>query len=302
MSSTEGVLSLGGSDVRPHQFIAPKGVAQAFLDPEFRKALLLHVVKNHVPDLKTALILAVQGGAGEGKSFQAREVCSEADTYVVPLSGAALCGTYEGDAPKVLAEAYRFASSLRETSNKMTVLLVDDFDLSVAATIDDRRYTVNTQLLVGFLMNLADDPRRCGDRAVSRVPIVFTGNNFSLLHGPLIRHGRMNFFEWSPTIDQKIEIVRFMFSGVLLSRDLARIESLVQEFKDKPVSFFAALKEDLVNDAIFDVIAAGAPSLQIFEEAAARSLAGQKLEKLAQVGRTRASRFARDFLERGDGR
>lgn len=285
-----------GPKIKQHRYIAPRGLPQAFVDPGFRKTILLHIAKNHIPDLKTALILAIQGKAGEGKSFQVREACSQAGVNLVPLAGASLSGSYEGEAVSVLADAYCFASALRETTDTMTVLVVDDFDLSVAATIDDRRYTVNTQLLTGFLMNLADDPRRCGDRATSRVPIVVTGNNFRALHGPLIRHGRMNFFEWSPSFDQKVEIVKYIFSGVLPRDDAAKISKLVQKFDNQPISFFSALKDDLIDAALSDSIDAGALSVKSFEKAVANSLKGQSLERLMQLGHARDRRSARDFL------
>ena len=296
MTVPGAALSGNGAKPSPHYFIAPKGAPQAFIAPEFRKAILLHVTKNNLTVLKPALILAVQGKAGEGKSFQVREACSQAGVNLVHLSGSSLSGTYEGESISAFEGAYCFASALRESSGKMTALVVDDFDLSVAAMIDDRRYTVNTQLLTGFLMNLADDPWRCGDRATSRVPIIFTGNNFRSLHGPLTRNGRMNFFEWTPSIDQKIEIVRYMFSGVLLKADLSRVAKLVNRFSDKPISFFSALKDDLVDDAIYEVIETGPLTMQSFEEAAAEALNGQTLERLIQLAHTRERRLAGDFL------
>ena len=63
--------------------------------------------------------------------------------------------------------------------------------------------TVNNQMVVGTLMNLADNPTRVSigqdwrdSDIVNRVPIIVTGNDFSTIWAPLIRDGRMDKFYW----------------------------------------------------------------------------------------------------------
>ena len=63
--------------------------------------------------------------------------------------------------------------------------------------------TVNNQIAVGTLMNLADNPNRASigqkwreSDVTHRVPIIVTGNDFSTLYAPLIRDGRMEKFYW----------------------------------------------------------------------------------------------------------
>lgn len=63
--------------------------------------------------------------------------------------------------------------------------------------------TVNNQIVVGTLMNLADNPTRVSigqkwreSDITNRVPIIATGNDFSTLYAPLIRDGRMEKFYW----------------------------------------------------------------------------------------------------------
>jgi hypothetical protein len=63
--------------------------------------------------------------------------------------------------------------------------------------------TVNTQMVMGTLMNLADNPTRVSigqdyreADIVPRVPIILTGNDLSTLWAPLIRDGRMDKFYW----------------------------------------------------------------------------------------------------------
>lgn len=63
--------------------------------------------------------------------------------------------------------------------------------------------TVNNQIVVGTLMNLADNPTRVSvgqdwreSDFTNRIPIIFTGNDFSIIYAPLIRDGRMEKFYW----------------------------------------------------------------------------------------------------------
>lgn len=66
--------------------------------------------------------------------------------------------------------------------------------------------TVNNQIVVGTLMNLSDNPTRVSvgqdwreSDVTNRIPIIFTGNDFSTIYAPLIRDGRMEKFYWYVT-------------------------------------------------------------------------------------------------------
>ena len=228
----------------------PEGV---WIPDEFERVVLLHVVKNHIPELTPPLILAIQGPQGEGKSFQTRAVCSKRGIYVIPISGSLLSGSFEGDSVNTLQKAYIYASLVRQKINRMVVLLIDDFDLSVASTFEGRRYTVNAQLLSGFMMNLVDDPTKCGEHSTYRIPIIVTGNNFTSLHSPLMRHGRMNFFDWQPSLEQKKRMVYEIFRPILpFSRHA--FDKFVERFGNEPISFFAALKDDLIDHVILQAM------------------------------------------------
>lgn len=68
---------------------------------------------------------------------------------------------------------------------------------------ENTQMTVNNQMVVGTLMNLADNPNRVSvgqawreADIVNRVPIIVTGNDFSTIWAPLIRDGRMDKFYW----------------------------------------------------------------------------------------------------------
>lgn len=284
----------------------PSGKTRAYVPEDFRRAIVLHITKNYA-DLPSSLVLAIQGNKGEGKSFQSREVCSQLGVHVIAISGAMLSGKHEKEAVEVLENAYVWASAVRNNPaapagrKPIVVLLIDDFDLSVASTFGDRTYTANTQLLNGFLMNLTDDPTNCGGKSTARIPIIVTGNNFTGLHLPLTRHGRMNFFEWTPSLEDKRLIVRSIFNAVLSEHAASGLDSFVEEYQNQPVSFFSALKEDMVDEFILQILEEsdswGAIDFNSIQEAATNALHNRNLEELYHLAEKRCSASPNDYLD-----
>ncbi|MCC7163516.1 MAG: AAA family ATPase [Anaerolineae bacterium] len=229
-----------------------KATPNFYLPPQFRNVVILHIVKNSVSNLRPPLILAIQGPMGEGKSEQTREVCSQLGINVVSLSGSTISGVHEKEPVIIVREAYKEAAF--RNKNGRAILLIDDLDTSVVSTHEDRRYTVNSQLVSGTLMNLADDPLHVGDVNTIRTPIIVTGNDFTHLYEPLTRHGRVWFFDWKPDVESKIEIVKHLFVGHVSTAELEEIDNLVSEFQDEPVAFFHQLRNDLYDELILETI------------------------------------------------
>lgn len=276
----------------------PKEPQNVWISNEFTNAVVLHITKNQLNNaqVNTPLILAIQGGTGEGKSFQVKEICSRMKANVLSVSGAMLSGSYERESLDVLMSAYIYASHIKKTSKRPTVLLIDDFDLSVASTFEDRGYTVNSQLLSGFLMNLADDPTQCGQEKTYRIPIIVTGNNFHPLHAPLRRHGRMNIFEWQPSIEQKIRMVRSIFNFESTT-DLQELDDLVKKYAQEPIAFFASLKNDVVDEAILQTInREGRINVNIISHVVENVLMSISVSMLKKVAKARHQVEIRDYL------
>jgi hypothetical protein len=98
--------------------------------------------------------------------------------------------------------------------------------------------TVNNQIVVGTLMNLADNPTRVSvgqewreADMVNRVPLIVTGNDFSTLYAPLIREGRMEKFYWQPTREDIVNIVSRMYEKDGISRK--DVISIVDKFPNQ---------------------------------------------------------------------
>lgn len=83
---------------------------------------------------------------------------------------------------------------------KMAVLMINDIDAGAGRVDQYTQYTVNTQLVNGTLMNIADNPTNVqlpgsyDSEQIQRIPIIVTGNDFSTLYAPLVRDGRMESF------------------------------------------------------------------------------------------------------------
>ncbi len=229
-----------------------------FIPDVFRERVHLHVLKNYFATfIRPSLILAIQGPAGCGKSFQALRACEDRAINVVTLSGAALSGEREHDPVRVLFEAYGRASEEGQKKERPSVLLIDDFHLSAAATYGTRQYTVNTQLLIGALMNLADHPDVCGQKTVTRTPIIATGNDFTTLYQPLIRHGRVDVFDWHPNSEMILPVLRKIYSLVLREDETDRLSELVAAHPDESIAFFVALRGRLMDGPLLDLLRTG---------------------------------------------
>lgn len=241
-----------------HSIIHAKGKRRAdfYVEPSFERAVLVHFAKNAIDIADPPLLLGVQGPRGEGKSESIKEICSKAGITIFHLAGAMLSGVHEAEPVLKLQEAYVEATLYRKVSGGLSLLLIDDIDTSVAAVDSERRYTVNSQLLSGGLMALADNPKQIGDKTTDRVPIVMTGNNFTLLYNALTRHGRMKIFNWKPTVEIKIEIASAIFRDCMSPNDLCLLADLVREHAVEPVAFWRELKSEIYDELLFEGIRA----------------------------------------------
>ena len=163
-------------------------------------------------------ILGLEGPPGTGKSFQARRVLERRGFHVVAASGSSLSGGYERDSVKVFDAVWQQcldASAANPASHP--VLVLEDFELSPAGVRKGVHYTVNSQVLNGHLMSLADDPGAVTLATGYRVPLLMTGNDLSLLHGPLLRTGRMERFVWKPRRAERAELFSSALSRAQIS-------------------------------------------------------------------------------------
>lgn len=176
----------------------------------------------------------------------------------VRMSAGELESPDAGDPVRLIRMRYREAAELIRVRGKMCVLLINDLDAGAGRVDRMTQYTVNTQLVNGTLMNIADNPTDVQlpgsyeTEPIHRVPIIATGNDFSTLYAPLVRDGRMEKFYWQPNHEDRIGVVAGIFEPDGLPRN--DIERLVEAFPQQSLDFFGALRSQLYNNQVRDFI------------------------------------------------
>ena len=227
-----------------------------YIAPAFLEKLAIHITKNYLnlPNVKVPLILGVHGRKGEGKTFQCDLVFEKMGILVVQMSAGELESPDAGDPARLIRMRYREAGEMVKVRGKMAVLVIQDIDAGIGRVDQMTQYTVNTQLVNGTLMNIADTPTNVqlpGSYDASptqRIPIIVTGNDFSTLYAPLVRDGRMEKYYWEPTRDDRIGIVFGIFSGDRVSEgDVAK---LIDIFPTQSIDFYGALRSRLYDEQV----------------------------------------------------
>ncbi|NJR62592.1 MAG: AAA family ATPase [Cyanobacteria bacterium CRU_2_1] len=227
-----------------------------YISPRFLDKIAVHITKNYLdlPGVKVSLILGIHGRKGEGKSFQCELIFQHMGIEVIHMSAGELESPDAGDPARLIRLRYREAAELSRVRGKMAVLMINDIDAGMGRVDQFTQYTVNTQLVAGTLMNIADNPTSVqlpgsyDSEPIQRIPILVTGNDFSTLYAPLIRDGRMEKFYWEPDRDDRIGIVNGIFEPDRISR--SDIENLVDTFPDQSIDFFSALHSRLYDEQI----------------------------------------------------
>jgi ribulose bisphosphate carboxylase small subunit len=231
-----------------------------YISPRFIDKIAVHITKNYldIPGIRVPLILGIHGRKGEGKTFQCELVFERMGIEVTHISGGELESPDAGDPARLIRLRYRETAELIRVRGKMCVLMINDLDAGAGRFDQGTQYTVNTQLVNGTLMNIADNPTDVqlpgsyDSTPLHRVPIIVTGNDFTTLYAPLIRDGRMEKFYWEPDRADKIGIVGGIFAPDGLSS--REVEQLVDTFPNQSVDFFSALRSSIYDEQIRDFI------------------------------------------------
>lgn len=213
----------------------------------FKERVMRHVIGVYTSD-RYPLILAVQGAPGTGKSYQTNKILKNAGFEVVRRSSSVLSGSREGDSERMLRHIYKnTAQLLKKGSGRLPVILFEDFDLSGAVRFDKTEYTVNTQILINLFMSLSDDIETAIPDCEERIPIFMTGNDFSALHGPMRRHGRMDFFSWNPGPDETAQALTASLTGICEDPSVIA-GALIRKFPNLEIASFCMAVEIVVAD------------------------------------------------------
>lgn len=220
-----------------------------YIAPAFMEKIVVHIVKNYIAsslDVRVPLILGVWGGKGQGKTFQTELIFKAMKVEPVIMSAGEMESEWAGEPGRLIRDRYRAASRVVKNRGILSCLMINDLDAGIGR-FGNTQMTVNNQMVVGTLMNLADNPTRVSigqdwqdEDVVKRVPIIVTGNDFSTMWAPLIRDGRMDKFYWQPTREDILNIVFQMYLKDGLSK--SEIGKIVDTFPNQALDFYGALR------------------------------------------------------------
>ncbi len=212
-----------------------------YLSGEFERKILKHIIGNSLKKPISPRFLAIEGAMGEGKSVQTLYSCLRNDIHTYYFSGAELSGSLEAESRKKIENTYDYLN-IHKDEEEFYVIIIDDFHLSVASTYEKTTNTVNSQLLTGYLMELADEAKI---KAGKRIPIILIANNFEKLHSPLMRDGRMDFFRWEPQNDEKKFLIKKIYADIIPASEQVEFDIFISEYITEPISFFSEILNEV---------------------------------------------------------
>lgn len=85
-----------------------KNMDAIFLDKEFERKVLLHIITNSLQKNMSPCFLAIEGKMGEGKTVQTINTCFKHGIHPYYFSSSQLAGNLEGDSIKELEATYNY--------------------------------------------------------------------------------------------------------------------------------------------------------------------------------------------------
>lgn len=187
-----------------------------------------------------ARMLWVQGRPGEGKSVGCLVACLNAGFHSAVLSPGLFAGEVEGASVQRLHEVMAEVARWSEAHRVRVVVIVDDFDLSIASVGENTGSTVNSSLLINEVMSLADNRHLYRNVDGSNIAFIMTVNDATGMRESLHRPGRAIWHDHVPSAEDKANIAHQVLDPkTSAERDL--VAALVRRHRSQPVAFWGAL-------------------------------------------------------------
>ncbi len=218
-----------------------------------------------------ARMLWVQGRPGEGKTEGCLIAALNAAFYVLPLTGGDFAGEVEGASVKALHEFLQESADYSALHKVRIVVTLDDFDLSTASVGADTAHTVNSQLLIGEIMSLADERHRYRNADGSNIGFIVTVNDASGMRESLTRAGRADWFDHVPSAEDKANIA-WAILAPQTSADRELVAALVRKHRKQSVAFWRALHHRMQALQARHLIERGMPTAATIDAAYGKRL------------------------------
>lgn len=214
-----------------------KNYEDIFVPKRFSDAVVCHVIAPYLEGntyYKPPIYLAIKGAPGEGKTAQAIATCTQRGIYVLYVSASTLSGSHENEAKEKLQKIYNHALQVRKKA--LTTIVIDDFHKGIVNEDENIKRTINTDILIGYMMNIAEY------NGIVHIPIILTANDLSKVYAPLLRTGRADVFFWEPKPEEKREIVFKILYPFIPTENDKEFDKFYKKFQCKNVAFFSQLK------------------------------------------------------------
>lgn len=219
-----------------------------YIPPRFCEEILTHIAGIYSSKTKDfPLILGVFGDPGEGKTFMCEQIFLQYAIKKYDFSVQEFEDPSSGVPAKKLRDRYNKIAENYTKNRVYGVLMINDIDTAIGNWGDMHQYTVNTQHVIGELMQLADPHINLQ----TRIPIILTGNDLSSIYAPLKRNGRIAPFYWQPSQDELIRMVEGEYPELSPEEIQVLVKTLTKQASDTlvgkslPVSFYTSLKSKI---------------------------------------------------------
>lgn len=261
-----------------------KNINQAnkvYIPIRFYKEIKLHIFKNYYAnkyhEFETPLILAISGPPGVGKTYQVEKTLEEMGIEKFNISGTEFENEHAGVPVKNILKIYKnMAEDIYFKKIKYGVIIINDIDAALGSWGGLVQYTMNRQLIIKALIDLADNPYelKISDEDghmqhydMCRIPLIITLNDETKMYEPLMRNGRTKVFPWLPNEEEVSYILTNIFRNIefidangfcipvfeLYRQLLKYVSNLMGEnINVLPISIFSDIKSSLIDNLLWD--------------------------------------------------
>ena len=229
-----------------------------YISPEFRRRVFLHLYLNATasPGDSTPLFFLIYGLAGEGKTFQLLHILRQFDVDRHDLDATAVEDPSAGRPDREIIRRFEDAAGEVRRTGRPACVVMEDVHL-LLGRYATTQYTMNLQHVISQLDLFAD--AMANTPAKSRVPVFMTANDTTVLDQPLIRYGRTRQFLWAPSTEEKAAIL----ASILPELESDELDSLRSRYPEKPVSFFAQLRQEVEYEFFSDALLTDEPEARL---------------------------------------
>lgn len=255
-------------------------IETSYIPERFYKEIGLHIFKNWYANkhhnYHTPLILAISGPPGMGKTYQTQKVLDFMGIKKFIMSGTEFESKNAGVPAENMQKMYKeISEDIFYKKIEYGAIVIDDADAAIGKWDGLVQYTMNRQLIIKSLIDIADNPfelRIIDDNGsinlheTCRIPFIITLNDETKMYEPLIRNGRTVIFPWKPEEKDIIPILDNIFDGIIFVDENEHIihnynlyikilkyakEEAKIEINELPIALFADIKSKLLDDSLW---------------------------------------------------